>query len=105
MTTSTGVAALLADPALDAVYCGWARITPNGEFIEEEEFHQPGDLFAVFARRSLFPPLACVVRRSLVEAVGGFDTSLRSGQDWDFWQRITRTGIRFGAIREVLAYG
>jgi len=96
--------ALLADPTLDAVYCGWARITPNAEFIEEEGFYQMGDLFAVFARRPLFPPLACVVRRSLVEAIGGFDTSFRTGQDWDFWQRITRTGARFGAIREVLGY-
>jgi glycosyltransferase involved in cell wall biosynthesis len=84
--------ALLADPTLDAVYCGWARVTPNGEVIEREEFHQPVDLFSVFACRPLFPPFACVIRRSLVEAVSGFDTSFRTGQDWDFWQRITRTG-------------
>jgi hypothetical protein len=39
----------------------------------------------------------------LAQAVGGFDVSFRTCQDWDFWQRIARTGARFGAVGEVLA--
>jgi len=94
--------ALLADPTLDAVYCGWTRVALNGKFIDQEPCRQSGDLFAVFARRCPFPLFACVVRRSLVETIGGFDTSFRTSQDFDFWQRIARTGARFGAIHEVL---
>ena len=40
----------------------------------------------------------------MVEKVGKFDTSLRTSPDWDLWQRIARTGARFGAVREVLAF-
>ena len=65
---------------------------------------QSGDMFAVFARHSAFAMHACIVRRLLVDAVGGFDTSLRTCEDWDLWQRIARTGSRFGVIREVLAF-
>lgn len=36
--------------------------------------------------RSIIPGCA-VFRRSLWEAVGGFDESLRSAMDWDFWVR------------------
>jgi hypothetical protein len=45
-----------------------------------------------------------LVRRSLVEAVGRFDTSLAKSADWDLWQRIARTGAEFGAVRDVLAF-
>ncbi len=68
--------------------------------------YQPpsGDLFPTLARRVAFPVHACVVRKSLVEDVGRFDTSLRTCTDWDMWQRIARTGARFGAVDEVLAF-
>ena len=95
--------ALIADPDLDAVHCGWARVAPDGTRVGEKYWPQSGDLFPVFARLCPFAIHACIVRRSLVEAVGGFDTSLRTCEDWDLWQRIARAGARFGAIREILA--
>ena len=64
----------------------------------------PGKLFGIWARRSAFPVHACVVRRELVERLGGFDASLVKSTDWDFWQRVARTGARFGAVPEVLAF-
>lgn len=94
---------LVLDPNLDAVHCGWVRVTPDGMFVGEKHWPQSGDLFPVLARLSAFSIHACVVRRLLVEAVGCFDTSLRTCEDWDLWQRIARAGARFGAIPEVLA--
>jgi hypothetical protein len=44
------------------------------------------------------------VRKSLVDAVGGFDVSLRKSPDWDLWQRVARTGARFGHVDETLAF-
>ena len=95
---------LASDPDLDAIHCAWVRTTSGGEPLDEERCHQEGDLFALSACRPLFPPLACIIRRSLVEAVGNFDTSFRTCQDWDLWQRVARTGARFGVIPEVLGY-
>lgn len=95
--------ALISDSDLDAVHCGWARVAPDGTLVGEKYWPGSGDLFAPFARTCAFAIHACIVRRSLVEAVGGFDTSLRTCEDWDLWQRIARTGARFGAIHEALA--
>ncbi len=97
-------AELARNPALDAVHCGSARVTRDGTLTVERYEPPEGDLFPVLARRAAFPVHACLVRRSLVEAVGRFDTSLRKSADWDLWQRIARTGAQFGAVREVLAF-
>ena len=39
----------------------------------------------------------------LALATGGFDTSLTTCEDWDFYQRVTRTGARFALVPECLA--
>lgn len=96
--------ALLSDATLDAVHYGWAVVDAAGRFLVEERCEAEGDLFDVFACRCAFPIHACVVRRSLVEAIGGFDPAMRNGEDWPVWQRIARRGARFGRIPETLAF-
>ncbi len=93
-----------ADPTLEAVHCGWARVAQDGTELIEEYRPPTGDLFPVLARRAAFPVHACLVRRSLLEQAGLFDISLRKSPDWDLWQRIARCGAKFGAVPEVLAY-
>jgi len=43
-----------------------------------------------------------VIRRGLFEQVGGFDTSVDSAQDWDFFFRVVRTTQRIAHIPKVL---
>ena len=95
--------ALRQRPELDAIHCGWKRVTFDGQ--EDVSMHCPPqtDLFEVFSRYCALPIHACIVRRSLVQAVGDFDETLHTSEDWDFWQRIARTGARFGAVPDVLA--
>ena len=97
-------AELSAHPELDAVHCGSVRVAQNGSSVSDDYVPPAGDLFPTLARRAAFPVHACIVRKSLVEDVGKFDTSLRKSADWDLWQRIARTGARFGRVPEVLAY-
>jgi hypothetical protein len=97
----TGV--LEADRNLDAVHCGSVYVAPDGRLSFEKYCAHSGELFAVFARYCGFAVHACVVRRSAVEAVGRFDASLKACADWDLWQRVARTGARFGRVPEVLA--
>ena len=97
-------AELATHPELDAVHCGYARVAGDGTHVPEKYKPPSGEMFRVLARRAAFPVHTCIVRKSLVEDAGGFDTSLQKSPDWDLWQRIARTGARFGAIREVLAY-
>ena len=81
----------------------WRRVAPDGTRMEETYGPDAEDLFPVFACRCAFSVHACIVRRSIVEDVGGFDTSLRTCEDWDLWQSIARAGARLVALREVLA--
>lgn len=97
-------AVLSHDPSLDAVHCGWMRVALDGQVIPAEPCYESGDLFGVFARRPTFPPFACLMRRSIVEAIGGWDISFQSCQEWDLWQRFSRTGARFGVTHEALGH-
>ena len=98
-------AALLADPELDAVHCGWQRVTPDAELGPPCYAPETADLFPSLASSNpLATPGICIVRRSLTEAVGAFDVGLRTCQDWDFWLRLARAGARFGAVREPLMF-
>jgi len=96
-------ARLEADSNLDAVMCGWTRVAPDGRLSDDKYCPQPENVFELSTKYCPFAIHACVVRRSLVESAGTFDTSLRTCADWDFWQRIARQGARFGMIPEVLA--
>ena len=96
--------AVTANPGLDAVHCGWARIAADGTELIDRYEPPTGDMFDVWAQRSAFPVHACIVRASQIAEVGLFDISLRKSADWDLWQRIARTGAQFGAVREVLAF-
>src|SRR5262245_18116247 len=40
--------------------------------------------------------IASLIHRSAYEAVGGFDESLRTGSDYDFWLRVSR---KFSAVK------
>jgi hypothetical protein len=45
---------------------------------------------------------AVVARRAPIQEVGGFDPSLRRGQDFDLWVRLAHHGVRIGYQREPL---
>jgi Glycosyl transferase family 2 len=98
--------AIARDPTLDAVVCGCARVWPSGELGETAiyELSAFDDPFPAFAVDCPVAMHNCMVRKRLVQSVGGFDTSLRACADWDHWQRIARTGPRFGIVRDVLAF-
>jgi glycosyltransferase involved in cell wall biosynthesis len=83
----------LAAPDVEAVFSAWGRVTPDGELAMTHFWDRPDAIFGQFAVRCLFPVHACMVRRSVVRAVGGFDTSFHSCADWDLWQRIARSGL------------
>ncbi|HYG62806.1 MAG TPA: glycosyltransferase [Thermoanaerobaculia bacterium] len=88
---------------IGGAYCGWRRVAPGG--LPGPALHAPADddLFHVLARGCAFAIHACVVRRGLVEAVGGFDAGLVTCEEWDLWQKVARTGARFLRVPEVLA--
>ncbi|MCF6153863.1 MAG: glycosyltransferase family 2 protein [Candidatus Brocadia sp.] len=95
--------ALKVDPGLKVVYCGWTYVTPDGEHVFPRFANLEGDLFVAFAQYCVSVVHTFIISRSLVELHGCFENSHRSCEDWDLFQRIARTGIRFGAVNEILA--
>jgi peptidoglycan/xylan/chitin deacetylase (PgdA/CDA1 family)/GT2 family glycosyltransferase/ubiquinone/menaquinone biosynthesis C-methylase UbiE len=96
--------AIERNPHLDAVYGGWVEVTPDGESSQQEYSGEPNNIFAALSSFCVLAIHCCIVRRAIVLEVGGFDPSLRTCEDWDLWQRIARTGARFGSIPDALAY-
>ncbi|GFO66732.1 glycosyl transferase [Geomonas limicola] len=44
----------------------------------------------LFSRNNFMYPSTVIVRRTVLEQVGGFDTSLKSAEDYDMWLRVAR---------------
>jgi len=95
--------ALVTGPELDAAFCHTTSLLEGGQTVGRRGPWVSGDLFSLLAGYCALDMHACVVRRSLVESVGGFDESLRTSEDWDLWVRLARAGTRFGCVPEILA--
>jgi len=91
-------------PQLDAIVGGWIRVTVDGSTIRDPFRLDTTDLFPTLAHHCPFAIHACLVRRSVVVALGGFEEGMAVGADWDLWQRVARTGARFGTIDAVVAF-
>lgn len=90
-----------ADPTIDAVHCGWQRHTHDGVFLSSGFGPADPDLCPTLNFTCAFAIHACIVRRSLVLNVGGFDPTLRTCEDWDLWLRLSRGGARFALVPEI----
>jgi glycosyltransferase involved in cell wall biosynthesis len=81
------VKALEANP--DAVFCYTSKILagPNGP----EGFHYaapPEGNWPRLRYENMITPSTVLMRRDVLEAVGGFDEQLRACEDWDLWVRL-----------------
>lgn len=89
---------------VDAVLAGWVRVTADGATVRDPFVPDVAALFPTLARFCPFAIHACLVRRAVVDAVGGFERDMPVGADWDFWQRAARAGARFATVDDVLAF-
>ena len=100
---------LEANPQVGIVYSRWKTWKPEsdgtfpsalsvampGETVRTDEApgvvpERSGWLYNRLLFSSLLHTITVVARRSLVEAVGPFDTELKRGQDYDYWIRASR---------------
>ena len=97
--------AALSGANADLAYCGWQNV---GDGVTSAPYVPPqyeeGDPVERFMRGCPWPIHAALVRRSVVERLGGFSERRFSAMDYDFWLRalaLTRNIVR---VPEVLAY-
>lgn len=90
-----GQAALLLGHAeLAHVVSGWRRISSNGVTIKEVRPWEEGagfDVPSVFRHKAVLPS-AWMLRRSVLEATGGFDPALSQAEDVDLLLRLAVEG-------------
>lgn len=91
--------ALRDDAKAAASYCGYVRVTPQGQaFMPRFAPEVAVDPLQVFMRRNALASHAVLIARDRLEDVGGFDARLRTCEDWDLWQRLAFAGARFAPV-------
>ncbi len=95
------------DGSADAVvaYCGSRRVMPDGSMTPplSDRTVALAPLEA-FARRCAVVIHAVLADHEVIRKVGGFDTSLRTCEDWDFWQRLSRLGGKWVHVDRAMSY-
>lgn len=95
-------------PDIDVVYGHWIRWNagepppaspPDTEGIDETA---SGWIYTGMLLDSMIHSITALVRRDVIDAIGGFDESLRTGEDYDFWLRVTRR-YRVAKLKRTLA--
>ncbi|MCF8708613.1 glycosyltransferase family 2 protein [Rhizorhapis sp. SPR117] len=96
---------LRSDPGAGASYCGYVRVTPEGQaFMPRFSPEIAADARRVFGRSNpLATPHTVMLARDKVENLGGFDTCFQTCEDWDLWQRLAFSGARFLPVEDVHA--
>ena len=90
-----------SDPGIGFVHCGYYSIDAEGNVIQLEEIvpcrrDDPFRALLIEGNVVSGSASAVIVRRSLLERVGGFDESLSFGEDWDLWLRLAElSGLDF----------
>lgn len=82
---------LAAHPSAVACSCSYEAYTSNGS---KKVVRTPDDitLQQLFRLNYLGGASMCMASRSVLLSIGGFDTQIRSGQDWDLWVRLRYEG-------------
>lgn len=94
------------DPEIGLVHCGIREFdSTTGETIA---IHLEGgegwvaDRLALWEEPVIYGPGGSImIRRPVIAEVGGFDTALRNGEDWEFCFRVARR-YKVGFVRDVL---
>ena len=90
----------------DLAYCGWQNVGEGGPGKEPyvPPQYEAGDTAALFLKGCPWPIHAALMRRSVLEQVGGFSTRMFSSMDYDLWLRILAVTRKLVRVPEVLAF-
>jgi len=94
------LALLAGNPAAVACSCGFEQHFPSGKVRTVHLPDRPA-LEDLLVGSVLGGASMCLCSRAVLDGIGGYDTALRSGQDWDLWTRLREQG-EIAVCREVL---
>jgi hypothetical protein len=97
--------AVVQHPNATSFFCGVNYITSDGK-LSPEKFDDIPPLdnhFRTLSRQCCFKHSAMMIAKQQFYELGGYDGSMKAAQDWDFFQRLARTGADLVVVPEVLA--
>jgi len=92
------VAFLDAHAEVGLVHTGWDFIDEHGRRTGAGWSPLEGDVASDLLGGETIHPLAAVVRRAPIVALGAFDETLPALEDWDLFLRLALRGMRWGRI-------
>jgi GT2 family glycosyltransferase/glycosyltransferase involved in cell wall biosynthesis len=87
----TAISVLSANPAAIGSYPDWDIVDEGGQLVEQHRLPD-FDRGLMLTAHWCLPGPGAVVRRSIVERIGGRDTSFRYVSDFDMWLRASALG-------------
>ncbi len=90
-----------AAKALGVVYCGFCRVSADGERLFEYKPQFRGSIYQLALRSGSADTSTLVVRKEILEGIGGFDESISAYQEWDLCIRLARE-CQFDFVPECL---
>jgi glycosyltransferase involved in cell wall biosynthesis len=94
-------------PDVDVVYCKFHKVDSTGNPLPDsvQSLPPPSDLYKalLFGNIIYGSCSAVIVRKNILQEVGGFDSDLYIGEDQELWQRLAYRN-KFHCIDEYLVY-
>jgi len=75
----------------DLVYSDYFEKYPDGKKVRKRTKILCGNVYNELKQRNFIPTSSVVVRKDVIDEVGGFDENLSYAEDWDLWLRIAKT--------------
>lgn len=103
---ATLVPVLEADPSLGAAYGGVQYVDEACRYLFQKTTRvvPPDQVHNTLIEGQFFPPQAVLMRKSCLDQVGLFDTTLCACEDWDMWLRLAASYPMIGTSQICALY-
>lgn len=90
-------------PEFELFRCGYSYYDqPRGNLFHTHIPSKSGEIWPAVLVENIGPCHSILIKRSFAEILGGFDPSLKSCEDWDYWIRAGKMGAEIYSVSEVL---
>ncbi len=97
----------LQENSADVAYCGWQNVgdvKPERNKPYLPPAYEESDLFRAFLEGCPWPIHAALIKRKMIEKIGGFSERYFTSLDYDLWIRLLTVTQKIIRVPEVLAF-
>ncbi|NVJ47566.1 MAG: glycosyltransferase, partial [Cytophagia bacterium] len=92
-----------SNPEMKLFRCGYAYWDkPSGRRFHSHLPSSNSNIYPGVLTHNIGPCHSILIKKDFAEKLGGFDPALKSCEDWDFWIRAGKMGVKIISIPEVM---